>query len=156
MGNSSGVSIARHMVFATAQANGASTLFALKRGATGDPGGDDGGGEGGGDGGGGGEEEPPDDGGGGGSGGGTIATGPGAASYGYLTPVVTINKGDSVTYLNGDAVKHNVASPDGLFRSELADNGESVPVAGVEKLEPGTYPFLCQPHPNMKGELQVR
>ena len=158
LGNSSGVSIARHMVFATAQANGASTLFALKRGATGDPGGDDGGGDdGGGDGGGGGgEEEPPDDGGGGGSGGGTVATGPGAASYGYLTPVVTINKGDSLSYFNADAVKHNVASPDGLFRSELADNGESVPVTGVEKLESGSYSFLCQPHPNMKGELQVR
>ena len=55
MGNSSGVSVARHMVFATAQADGASTLFALKLGATGDP---DGGGGGGGDGGGG-EEEPP-------------------------------------------------------------------------------------------------
>src|SRR6186713_2393880 len=56
MGNSSGVSIARHMVFATAQADGGSTLFALKLGATGDPnpGGDDGGGDdGGGDDGGG-------------------------------------------------------------------------------------------------------
>jgi outer membrane protein assembly factor BamB/plastocyanin len=154
MGNSSGVSIARHMVFATAQAGGASTLFALKRGATGDPGGDDGGGGGGG---GGGEEEPPPDGGGGGGGSsGVVATGPGAASYGYLTPVVTMNQGGTLSYTNGDAVKHNVASPDGLFASELADGGTTVPVAGVEKLKPGTYPFLCQPHPNMKGELQVR
>ena len=160
LGNSSGVSVARHMVFATAQSDGASTLFALKRGATGDPdpGGDDGGGDdGGGDGGGGGGEEPPDDGGGGGGGSsGTVATGPGAASYGYLTPVVTINQGGTVSYTNGDAVKHNVASPDGLFGSELADGGTTVPVDGVEKLEPGTYPFLCQPHPNMKGQLQVR
>ena len=37
MGNSSGVSVARNMVFATAQADGTSTLFALKLGATGDP-----------------------------------------------------------------------------------------------------------------------
>jgi plastocyanin len=152
MGNSSGVSIARHMVFATAQAGGASTLFALKRGATGDPGGDDGGG-----GGGGGGEEPPSDGGGGGGGSsGIVATGPGAASYGYLTPVVTMNQGGTLSYTNGDAVKHNVASPDGLFRSELADGGTTVPVAGTEKLKPGTYTFLCEPHPNMKGELQVR
>ena len=54
---------------------------------------------------------------------GTVATGPGAQSYGYLTPVVTINKGGTVSYTNGDAVKHNVSSPDGLFRSELADGG---------------------------------
>jgi plastocyanin len=151
-GNSSGVSVARNMVFATAQADGTSTMFALKLGATGDP---DGGDEGGGDGGGGdgGGEEPPDD---GGSSEATIATGPGAQSYGYLTPSVTVNKGGSVTYRNADAVRHNVSSPKGLFRSDFADGGEEVPVAGVEKLEPGTYDFLCEPHPNMKGQLTVR
>jgi plastocyanin/outer membrane protein assembly factor BamB len=159
MGNSSGVSVARNMVFATAQSNGTSTLFALKRGATGDPdGGDEGGG---GDGGGGGgeeppSEEPPDDGGGGGSSEAVIATGPGATNYGYLTPIVTVNKGGTASYTNMDSVRHNVSSPDGLFRSELADTGTTVPVVGVEKLEPGTYPFLCEPHPGMKGELQVR
>jgi plastocyanin/outer membrane protein assembly factor BamB len=154
MGNSSGVSVARHMVFATAQAGGASTLFALKRGATGDPdpGGDDGGGGGGGGGDG---EQPPDDGGGGNSSA-TVASGPGAQSYGYLTPSVTISKGGTLSYTNYDAVKHNVASPKGLFRSELADANQTVPVQGVEKLEPGTYEFLCQPHPNMKGQLTVR
>jgi plastocyanin len=163
LGNSSGVSIARNMVFATAQANGASTLFALKRGATGDPdgdggqdgGGNDGGDEDGGDGGDGDGEEPPDDGG-SGSTEGIIATGPGATNYGYLTPIVTVSKGGTASYTNMDAVKHNVSSPDGLFRSELADTGTTVPVAGVEKLEPGTYPFLCEPHPGMKGELTVR
>ena len=147
MGNSSGVSVARHMVFATAQAGGASTLFALKRGATGDKGGDDGGGGGG--------EEPPDDGG-SGSSDATIASGPGAQSYGYLTPTVTVNQGGKVSYTNYDAVKHNVSSTDGLFRSELTDSGNTVPVEGVEELKPGTYAFLCEPHPNMKGELQVR
>jgi plastocyanin len=152
MGNSSGVSVARNTVFATSQGDSGSTLFALKLGATGDSGGDDGGG--------GGEdeppsdEEPPDDG--GGSSSGTIATGPGAQNYGYLTPTVTINQGESVDYLNADAIRHNVSSTDGLFRSDFADGGKSVPVAGVEKLKPGTYDFLCEPHPNMKGKLTVR
>ena len=151
MGNSSGVSVARHMVFATAQSDGASTLFALKLGATGDPdGGNDGGDDGGGGDGGG------DDGGGGGSSEASVITGPGAQSYGYLTPSVTVNKGGTVSYTNYDAVRHNVASPDGLFRSELADQGTTVPVAGVEKLEPGEYTFICQPHPNMKGTLTVK
>jgi outer membrane protein assembly factor BamB/plastocyanin len=152
VGNSSGVSVARNTVFATSQADGTSTLFALKRGATGDP---DGGSEGGGDGGGEppSDEEPPDD---GGSSSANVVTGPGAQSYGYLTPSVTINKGGTLSYMNGDAIKHNVSSPKGLFRSELADGGQTVPVAGVEKLEPGTYEFLCDPHPNMKGKLTVR
>ena len=149
MGNSSGVSVARNTVFATSQADGTSTLFALKLGATGG-------------GGGGGEpppsEEPPPppDGGGGPSTEGVIATGPGATSYGYLTPIVTINKGGTASYINVDAVRHNVSSTDGLFRSELADTGETVTVAGTEKLEPGTYQFLCEPHPGMKGQLIVR
>jgi outer membrane protein assembly factor BamB/plastocyanin len=153
MGNSSGVSVARNTVFATSQADGTSTLFALKMGA----GGDEDGGEGGG---GGGEppseEPPPDDGGDSSSGEGVIATGPGATYYGYLTPFVVINKGGTATYTNADNVKHNVASTDGLFRSELADTGETVTVAGTEKLEPGTYQFLCEPHPGMKGQLTVR
>ena len=146
-GNSSGISVARHMVFATAQSDGNSTLFALKLGATGDPdpGGDDGGGDdGGGDDGGGGSSEA------------TVYTGPSAQSYGYLTPNVTVSKGGTVSYTNYDAVRHNVVSPDGLFGSELADNGTTVPVAGVEKLDAGEYTFICQPHPNMKGTLTVR
>ena len=143
MGNSSGVSVAHNMVFATSQWEGTSTLFALKLGAT-----DAGGGGGGGGGGG----EPPT----GGGGGMPIATGPGATSYGYLTPIITMSKGTKLSYFNGDVVKHNVASPDGKFRSELADTGQSVPVAGTEKLDTGTYAFLCQPHPGMKGQLVVR
>ena len=148
MGNSSGVSVARNMVFATSQADGTSTLFALKLGATG--------------GGGGGEpppsEEPPPPEGGGGqpSSEGVVATGPGATSYGYLTPFVTIGKGGTVSYINADSVRHNVSSTDGLFRSELADTGETVTVAGTEKLNPGTYQFFCEPHPGMKGQLIVR
>jgi outer membrane protein assembly factor BamB/plastocyanin len=146
MGNSSGVSVARNTVFATSQSDGTSTLFALKLGATGA--GDDGG-----------EPPPPEEpppSGGGPSNEGVIATGPGAASYGYLTPTVTISKGTTASYINVDAVRHNVSSTDGLFRSELAGTGETAPVAGTEKLEPGTYQFLCEPHPNMKGQLIVR
>jgi outer membrane protein assembly factor BamB/plastocyanin len=146
MGNSSGVSVARNTVFATSQADGASTLFALKLGATGD--GDDGGGEpppG--------ESPPP---GGSPSSTGIVATGPGAPSYGYLTPVVVVSKGGTVSYTNLDTVRHNVKSADGLFRSELANTGETVTVAGTEKLEPGTYQFYCEPHPNMTGQLIVR
>ena len=150
MGNSSGVSVARNQIFATSQADGTSTLFALKLGAQGADG----------DGGDGappppGEQPPPEDGGGEGAGG-IAATGPGATSYGYLTPVVFVNKGGSVSYTNMDLPKHNVSSVDGLFRSELAGTGETMPVSGVEKLEYGSYQFICEPHPNMRGTLVVR
>ena len=151
MGNSSGVSVARNQIFATSQSDGTSTLFALKLGAQGAEG----------DGGDGaqppsGEQPPPDGGGGGGSSQGVAATGPGATSYGYLTPVVFVNKGGTVTYTNMDVPKHNVSSVDGLFRSELAGTGETMPVTGVEKLEVGSYAFVCEPHPNMRGTLVVQ
>ena len=148
MGNSSGVSVARNTVFATSQWESTSTLFALKLGA---------------DGGGGGGEPPPDDepppppdDGGGPSTNSQIITGPGAASYGYLTPVTLVSQGGEVSYTNGDIVRHNVTSTDGLFGSALAGPGETVPVAGTENLEAGTYQFYCQPHPGMKGQLIVR
>ena len=69
---------------------------------------------------------------------------------------MTINKGGKASYTNADAVQHNVASTEGLFSSELANTGQTMPVAGVENLEPGTYAFICEPHPNMKGQLVVR
>jgi len=149
MGNSSGVSIARNTVFATSQWNSTSTLFALKLG---------------GEGGGGGTPAPPavpevpevgatrT----------TIATGPGAASAGYLTPLAVMSAGGRVSYANGDIVRHNVVATarggDGqpLFQSDLAALGQTVPVRGAEKLTPGTYQFFCQPHPGMKGQLVVR
>ena len=146
MGNSSGVSVARNTVFATSQWDGTSTVFALKRGATG----------------GGGGEPPPSDepappGGGAASPAeGIVATGPGATYYGYLTPFVTINKGGQATYTNVDVVRHNVVSTAGLFRSALINTGETATVVGTEKLEPGTYEFFCEPHPGMKGQLTVR
>jgi hypothetical protein len=152
MGNSSGVSVARNMVFATAQSDSTTTLFALKLDA----------------GGGGGAPEPPalpepppPPGGGEAPLSATILTGPGAASAGYLTPVAVMGAGGTATYTNGDLVRHNVVSnargADGrpLFQSALASLGQSVPVVGVGNLAPGTYNFFCQPHPNMKGQLIV-
>ncbi len=70
--------------------------------------------------------------------------------------MATTTAGGKVSYTNGDVVRHNVVSTDGLFGSALAGPGETVTVSGTEKLEPGTYQFLCQPHPGMKGQLIVR
>lgn len=79
----------------------------------------------------------------------------------YLTPDVTIDQGERVTFMNADVVDHDVlardAGPDGkpLFRSELAGFGESVPVAGAEYLVTGSYRFVCSLHPQMEGTLNV-
>jgi plastocyanin len=88
----------------------------------------------------------------------TIATGPGGASYGYLTPAMVTQVGGPVNYTNGDIARHDVVSSEpGLFRSALASTGQTVPVEGLENVESGkTYEFFCSLHPNMKGQLIVR
>jgi polyvinyl alcohol dehydrogenase (cytochrome) len=147
-GNSSGISVARGTVFVSSKDQSSSTLFAYKLGAAG--------------GGGGGlppVPAPP------GVGGGTgqVVSGPGAATAGYLTPVVVMQKGGTLTYTNlADIAHHDVDSvdngPDGapLFASDFADLGESVPVVGVDKLAAGQYRFKCSLHVGMQGTLVVQ
>ncbi|MEA2350218.1 MAG: hypothetical protein QOG41_2474 [Thermoleophilaceae bacterium] len=110
-------------------------------------------------------------GGGGGGGGGqpsggagpSVVAGPGAASTGYATPLMTASKGGSLSFVNLDVVQHDVVAkqkgPDGLplFRSRLIGLGESAPVEGLDRVQSGTtYDFYCSVHPGMKGQLAVR
>jgi polyvinyl alcohol dehydrogenase (cytochrome) len=106
----------------------------------------------------------------------TIISGAGGASYGYLTPAMIAQPGGELTYLNLDAVKHDVvhdARADGVygpsnqpwcprfqkgqcpvFWSEQIGLGESAPVLGLDNLEGGTaYTFYCTIHPNMSGTV---
>jgi len=142
--NSSGISIARDTVFvpSNSQSGGGSTLFAYKLGAAGGitlpkppplPG-------------------PPSAGGNGGQ----VVTAAGAQNYGYATPVVVMSQGSTLTYTNLDPVQHDVVSDTGLFRSDFAPLGKSVPVPGAEKLPPGQYGFYCSLHTGMKGTLIVQ
>jgi polyvinyl alcohol dehydrogenase (cytochrome) len=156
-----GVSVARNTVYAAVGVLGLADGFvvAYKQGAITDPP-NDGletlGGLGGGGGGGGGN-------GGGGTPGPSIVSGPGAASYGYATPIATATKGGSLSYVNLDVVQHNVVAkdkgPDGqpVFRTKLVGFGESAPVQGLDRVQSGkTYEFFCTVHPGMRGQLVVR
>lgn len=105
-----------------------------------------------------------------------IVSGPGSQFTGYATPAVVVPQGNGATYVNGDAIAHDVQA-DGVFGSDTnpwcAPNGfalghcpafwtpviglgKSVPVQGVLGLTPGTYPFTCSIHPGMKGSLIVQ
>ena len=80
----------------------------------------------------------------------------------FVPPRVTALAGDLLTHTNLDTAPHNVLSEDvgsdgaPLFSSDVIDAGESAPVEGVEGLEAGVYPFICQVHPTMVGELEVQ
>src|SRR3954447_12688953 len=79
-----------------------------------------------------------------------------AAADSYATPVVSMAKGDTLTFNNLDSTaKHDLVSDDGKFASPLVDGGKSAPVKGVEALAPGAYKFHCSLHSWMHGALEV-
>ena len=112
-------------------------------------------------------------------------TGPAAEYYGYLTPEITISKGDSIVYSNFDVVLHDFVQDveaDGhggktnapwcedegehgdehhhgcpVFWSEQIGFQEETRVKGLGRVKPGkTYTFFCTLHHGMKGTLTVR
>src|SRR3954451_15415594 len=79
-----------------------------------------------------------------------------SAGLNYATPVVTIGKGDSLRLTNLDNLAgHDLDAEDCSFQSDTIGFGQSTPVKGVEKLNPGSYPFHCTLHAWMTGVLQV-
>lgn len=65
---------------------------------------------------------------------------------------ITIAAGDTVTWTNMDAARHDV---------DLDDNGHSPSLSKGETYsktfdKPGTYDYDCDIHPNMKGRVIVK
>ena len=65
---------------------------------------------------------------------------------------VTVTVGDTVTWTNGDPMIHTVTSTTGAFDSGDLDEGESYSLTFTE---PGTFAYLCSPHPFMTGTVTV-
>lgn len=89
----------------------------------------------------------------------------GAMAVQFTPPTVTINQGDTLTFVNTDtfspfAGPHNLvhSSAFPLFSSGPPQGVGSVqPVAGVSVLPTGSYPFYCTFHGSfMSGTLVVQ
>jgi LPXTG-motif cell wall-anchored protein len=71
-------------------------------------------------------------------------------SFGPAT--VTVGVGDSVTWRNGGPSSHTATATDGGFDTGLLSEGES----GTATFdEAGTFSYLCEPHPSMRGTVRV-
>lgn len=110
--------------------------------------------------------------------------GPGSFMLGYLTPTITISKGDTLAFTNFDVFQHDIVhdvETDGfggkrnvawckkvaaghehhagacpVFWSELVAGGDTTEVLGLNRVKAGkTYSFFCTEHHSMKGKLVV-
>jgi plastocyanin len=68
-----------------------------------------------------------------------------------------VEAGTRVTWANHDDIEHTVTSGtpdarDGRFQGRFPGKGASVT---VHFKEPGVYPYFCERHPSMRGEIRV-
>jgi len=82
--------------------------------------------------------------------------GPATASVdivGFAFGSPTVGRGGSVTWLNKDAVQHDVVGPEGTFHSPTLDEGKSF-TARFDSA--GTFSYYCSIHPFMTAVVTVR
>lgn len=72
--------------------------------------------------------------------------------FAYAPATLTIQAGDTVTWTNLDAVEHTATGTAGAFDTGLLGQNES---ASITFTQPGTYDYLCTPHPSMVGRIVV-
>ena len=77
--------------------------------------------------------------------------------FGVHPDTLTVVAGTRITFTNEDDIEHTVTAgvpdhPDGRFMSALPAKGATF---AVTLTKPGTYPFFCERHPFMHGEIHV-
>ena len=70
----------------------------------------------------------------------------------FSPAALTVKVGESIEWVNKDAMPHNVFSKDGGFESDDLPEGKSFKFTAEKK---GAFPYLCTLHRSMKGTLTV-
>jgi plastocyanin len=74
------------------------------------------------------------------------------ADFAFAPASLTITVGETVTWTNEDQAVHTATSTSGAFDSGELAQGDSYALTFTT---PGTYPYLCTPHPEMTGQIVV-
>jgi plastocyanin len=83
-----------------------------------------------------------------------------AKDIAFQATAVTVKAGSpvSIVFDNQDGAPHNMAITDangqGVFRGEIVSNSKVTYT--VPALAAGTYTFICEVHPNMKGTITAK
>ncbi len=76
-------------------------------------------------------------------------------NFAFNPKEVTVKPGAKITFTNQDIAGHSFTSDDGKsFDTGVLAQGKSATVTAPTT--PGSYPFHCTPHPNIKGTLIVK
>ncbi len=75
------------------------------------------------------------------------------AGSSFEPDAVTIEVGQSITWVNQDSVSHNAVADDGSWKTDIFGAGESRVVTFDT---PSTYPYACTLHPGMTGTVTVQ
>ena len=91
------------------------------------------------------------------SGGGGGATAPKAAkveikNFAFDPPTTTIQVGGKVNWANEDSATHTATAEDGSFDTGDIEQDKR---GNATFKEAGTFPYICEIHPTMKGTIEV-
>lgn len=74
--------------------------------------------------------------------------------FAFLPAEVKVRAGATVTVMNEDSAPHTMTATEGdAFDTDTIEGGASATFTAPSK--PGSYPFVCSLHPQMKGTLVV-
>jgi len=75
------------------------------------------------------------------------------ADFSFSPASLTINQGDTVTWVNNGPTPHSATANNGSFNTGILKAGQS----GSHTFDQaGTFTYYCQPHPFMKGTIVVQ
>jgi LPXTG-motif cell wall-anchored protein len=75
------------------------------------------------------------------------------SDFTFSPGTVTIDQGDTVTWVNNGPTPHSATSSNGAFDTGIYPKGQS---RSHTFNEAGTFAYICTPHPYMKGTVVVR
>lgn len=88
----------------------------------------------------------------------TVRELPGKAQAGFVfSPAkLTIHAGDTVKWVDGNAVPHNVVGTNSASKKLINRADINTKTYTVTFKKTGTYKYMCQIHPGMVGQITVK
>ena len=75
------------------------------------------------------------------------------SDFTFSPGTITVNQGDTVTWVNNGPTPHSATSSSGAFDTGIYPKGQS---RSHTFNEAGTFAYICTPHPFMKGTVVVQ